>query len=43
MSGPKTISVVTSSGTKMFSMNLIWQDDFASMSNKLKQEYMDRR
>ena len=42
-SGPKTISVVTSVGTKMFSMNLIRQDDFASMSNKLKQDYMNRK
>lgn len=42
-SGLKTISVSTSSGTKMFSMNLIWQNDFASISNTLKQEYMNRK
>ena len=43
ISGLKTISVVTASGTKMFSMNLIWQDDFASIANTLKQDYMTRK
>lgn len=42
-SWPKTISVVTSSGTKLFSMNLIRQDDFISISNRLKQEYINRK
>ncbi len=42
-SGLKTISVVTTSGTKMFSMNLIWQNDFASIANKSKQDYMTRK
>ncbi|MFA6256425.1 MAG: N-acetylmuramoyl-L-alanine amidase [Candidatus Absconditabacterales bacterium] len=43
VSGLKTISVVTSSGTQLFSMNLIRQEDFASIANKVKQDYMTRR
>jgi len=42
-SGLKTISAVTSSGTKTFSMNLIRQEDFASIANQLKQDYMTTR
>lgn len=42
-SGIKTISAVTSSWTKMFSMNLIWQEDFARIADQLKQEYMTRK
>ena len=42
-SGLKTISVLTNSGTKLFSMNLIWQEDFASIANTLKQEYSTRK
>jgi len=42
-SGLKTIKAVTSSWTKTFSMNLIWQDDFASIANTLKQDYMKRK
>jgi len=43
ISGLKTISVVTASGTKMFSMNLIWQEDFSRIAQTLKQGYMDRK
>ena len=43
MSGIKTISAITTSGTKTFSMNLIWQDDFSGMASKLKQDYMTRK
>ncbi|EKD24860.1 MAG: N-acetylmuramoyl-L-alanine amidase family 2 [uncultured bacterium (gcode 4)] len=43
ISGLKTISVVTSEGTKTFSMNLIRQEDFATIANKLKQEYATRK
>lgn len=42
-SGPKTIKAVTSSWNKTFSMNLIWQPDFASIANKLRQDYMQRK
>ncbi|MEI6773482.1 MAG: hypothetical protein WCL18_01260 [bacterium] len=43
MSGIKTISALTASGTKTFSMNLVWQEDFSTMANKLKQDYMTRK
>ncbi|MCX6824708.1 MAG: N-acetylmuramoyl-L-alanine amidase [candidate division SR1 bacterium] len=43
LSGLKTISVLTNSGTKLFSMNLIWQEDFAGIANTLKQEYSTRK
>lgn len=39
----KTISAVTSSWIQTFSINLIWQDDFAYISNTLKQDYMTRK
>lgn len=42
-SGLKTISAVTASGTKMFSMNLIRQPDFASIAQQLKKDYMSKR
>ncbi|MCX6824220.1 MAG: peptidoglycan recognition family protein [candidate division SR1 bacterium] len=42
-SGLKTISVATASGMKMFSMNLIWQSDFASIANTIKQDYIARK
>lgn len=43
ISGLKTISVFTTSGTKMFSMNLIWQDDFSRVASQLKKEYIARK
>lgn len=42
-SGIKTFNVTTSSWTKTFSMNLIWQDDFTSVAQQLKQTYMTRK
>lgn len=42
-SGIKTISAVTNSWTKMFSMNLIWQEDFARIADQLKQSYTTRK
>ncbi len=39
----KTVSAVTASGTKMFSFNLIWQDDFQNIGNQLKQDYINGR
>ncbi len=43
ISGLKTVSAVTASGTKLFSFNLIWKDDFDSIANKLKQGYITTR
>jgi len=40
VSGIKTIYANTSSGTQIFSMNLIWQEDFSSISQRLKKDYM---
>lgn len=42
-SGIKTISAITSSWSKLFSINLVWQEDFATIANNLKQEYMKRK
>ncbi len=39
----KTIDVLTSSWTKTFSMNLIRQDDFAGIADKIKQSYANRK
>ncbi len=36
----KTISAVMASGTKLFSMNVIRQDDFASIADTVKQNYI---
>ncbi len=42
-SGLKTINVVTSGGTQTFSMNLIRQEDFSTLANKAKQDYINRK
>lgn len=42
-SGIKTISVMTNSWTKTFSMNLIRQDDFATIANQTKTSYSNRK
>lgn len=42
-SGIKTISAVTVSWTKTFSMNVIRKNDFDALANGVKQEYMTRK
>lgn len=43
MSGLKTISASTSSWTKIFSMNLIRKNDFDTLANTAKQQYITRK
>ena len=42
-SGLKTISAVTASWTKTFSMNIVRKDDFDGIADDVKQEYMTRK
>ena len=43
ISGIKTITATTASGTKTFSMDLIWNDDFDGIANTVKQQYITER
>ncbi len=42
-SGLKTISASTAAGTKIFSLNIVWADDFDSLANTVKQQYITRK
>lgn len=41
--GLKTISALTPLGTKVFSFNLIWKEDLATLAQALKQDYASRK
>lgn len=43
VSGLKTITAATDAGPKTFSLNVLWQKDFASMSEDIKTSYMNRK